>query len=141
MSALECLRLSVYVYDISQWDDVRIIGEKQLKALGKAANACPNLRYVRMKMGDTGPVSAEIADLSCSREIVREHRPRCKKLKPVFKELDMEADELLRPRSMWSEPDKRAMYVQEDFDELVYHKPVWMEGIQVGVTEGVREQQ
>lgn len=141
MSALECLRLSVYVYDISQWDDVRIIGEKQQRALGKAANSCPNLRYIRMKMGDTGPVSAAIADLSCSREIIWERRPRCQKLKPVFKELDVEADKFLRPQSMWADREKRAQYVEEDLDELVYRKPLWMEGIQVGATGGVREQQ
>lgn len=141
MSALECLSLSVYVSDISEWDDVRIIGEKQLKVLGKATNSCPNLRYVRMKMGDTGPVSAAIAGLSCSGEIIWERRPRFKKLKPVFKELDVEADKFLRPQSMWTDPEKRAQYVEEDLDELVYHKPVCMERIQMGATGGVWEQQ
>lgn len=68
-------------------------------------------------------------------------RPRCKKLKPVFKELGVEADKFLRPQSMWTDPEKRAQYVEEDLDELVYHKPVWIERIQMGATEGVRGQQ
>lgn len=92
-------------------------------------------------MGDTGPVSAAIADLSCSGEIIWERRLRCKKLKPVFKVLDEEADKSLRPQSMWTDPEKRAQYVKEDLDELVYHKPLWMERIQMGATGGVREQQ
>lgn len=126
MSALEYLSLNVYVYDISQWDDSHIVGENQQKALGKAAKNCPNLRYVRMKMGATGPVSAPIAGLSCSREIVRERKPRCKKLQPVFKLLDARTDKLMRPQSMWTEREKRAQYVEETLDELVSYKPLRM---------------
>lgn len=127
MSALECLRLHVYVYHISEWDDdSRKVGENQLKALGKAAENCPNLRYVCIKMGGTGPVPAPIAGLSCSREIVRERRPRCKKLQPVFKPIDKETDKLLRPQSMWTGKEKRAKYVKETLDELVFYKPLRM---------------
>lgn len=127
MSALECLSLNVYVYDISEWDDSPMVGEKLLKALGKAAKNCPNLRYVRIKMGAMGPVTAPIAGLSCSREITRERRRRCRKLKPVFKPLDAETDKFLRPQSMWTETEKRAQYVEETLDELVLYKPQWME--------------
>lgn len=127
MSALECLSLSVYVYQISEWDESHIVGEKQLKALGKAAKSCPDLRYVRMKMGATGPVHASIAGLSCSWEIFRERRPRFKQPQPVFKVRDVRADKLLRPQSMWTVTEKRAQYVKEDRDKLGYDPPLWME--------------
>ncbi|KAK7712714.1 hypothetical protein SLS64_001429 [Diaporthe eres] len=126
MSALECLSLNVYVYRISEWDDSRTVDENLLEALGKAAKNCPNLRYVRIKMGATGPVRAPIAGLSCSGEIVRERRPRCRNLHPVFKLLDAATDKLLRPQCMWTEAEKRAQYVDEPLDELVLYKPLWM---------------
>lgn len=127
MSALECLSLNVYVYRISEWDDSRMVGENLLKALGKAAKNCPNLRYVRIKMGSMGPVTAPIAGLSYSGEIIRERWPGYRNLKPVLKLLDAETDKFLRPQSMWTEREKRAQYVEETLDELVLYKPQWME--------------
>lgn len=126
MSALECLSLNVYVNRLYEWDDIHEAGENLLKAIGKAAKNCPNLRYIRINMGATGPVYASIAGLSCSGEIVRERKPRCRKLQPVFKPLDTETDKLLRPQSMWNGREKRAQYVEETLDELVYYKPLWM---------------
>lgn len=132
MSALERLRLIVYAYNDSQWDDVHIIREKQLQALTEAATTCPKLRYARITMGakalmSAPMVSATIRGLTCSWKIVRERRPGSNELKPVFKVLDAGADKLLRAQSMWTPTEKTAQYVKENLDELIYDKPLWME--------------
>lgn len=141
MAALERLSLNVYVYRVSQWDDLHIIGQKQLRALNNAAMTCPNLRYARITMGAKGPASAAIADLSRSWEIVRVRSRLLNEVHPVFKALDAEADKLLRTQSMWTSVEKKVQYVKEDLGELAYDKPVWMERAWVGTTEGGREQQ
>lgn len=141
MLALERLSLNVYVYRVSQWDDLHIIDEKQLKALSNAAMNCPNLRYARITMGAKGPASAAIADLSRSWEIVRVRSRLLSEPHTVFKALDAEADKLLRTQSMWTSEEKKVQYVKEDLGELAYDKPVWIERARVGTTEGGREQQ
>lgn len=126
MSALEYLSLDIYVYVISEWDDE--IGSKQLKALNGAAETCPNLRYIRLNFGATGPVFPGVTIHSCSAEIIRKPRPGSpsKKLYTSIRPLDEETEKPLRPRSLWTEEEKKSQYVEEDLDELVDHKPLWM---------------
>lgn len=121
MSALECLSLNIYVEHISEWDDE--IGEKQQRALEEAGEKCPKLRYMRLKFGATGPVSPRVAAFSCSAEIYRVRRPRCKNLWPRVKPFEGRSDKSLRPRSMWTEEEKKDEYMEEFLDGLRYYNP------------------
>lgn len=121
MSALECLSLNIYVRHISEWDDE--IGEKQRRALELAGENCPKLRYMRLKFGATGPVSPRVAAFSYSAEIYRVRPRRCRNLRPRVKVFEGGSDKSLRPRSMWTEEEKKDEYMEEVLDKLRYYNP------------------
>lgn len=125
MSALECLVLTVSATSpFFEWSAE--MSEEREKALKRAAENCPNLRYIRINV-DAPDVSRAFPIGSW--QILREqrHGAHASAVYPIFRPLDAHTDKLLRPQSMWTEEEKKGLYMmKENEDELVYHKPLWM---------------
>lgn len=122
MAALHDLRLTIHTYDSNDWNDRDEVYRNQMEALAKAASKCPNLQYVRMEMETSRLAFLSTAGLSRSWKITWEREPgsHSQKLVPRFQLLGERADWSLRPRSMWTNEEKKAEYVKDTKVPLNY---------------------